>query len=126
MRIFKNKAFARFARKSNLTDRKLSEVIAVVEQGATDVDLGGGVIKQRIARKGQGKSGGFRTIILYKRGSLAFFVYGFAKNERADISPDDLDGFKELASILLAYSEKEITAALASGAIVEVRCNEKE
>jgi hypothetical protein len=76
----------RFARKAVLDDGARCRAVADAERGLIDADLGGGAIKQRIARRGQGKSGGFRVVILYRRGSRAFFVYGFAKNERANIS----------------------------------------
>jgi len=88
-------------------------MVAEVEHGLIDADLGGGVIKQRIARRGQGKSGGFRVVILYRRGARAFFVHGFAKSERANISQDELAALKELATEMLAYNEGEITKAVA-------------
>lgn len=90
MRIFKVKSFTRFARRAGLADSTLCEAIANAERGLIDADLGGGVVKQRIARTGQGKSGGFRVMILYKRGVRAFFIHGFAKSERANIAPDEL------------------------------------
>ncbi len=74
MRIFKNKSFARFARKARLADADLCKAVWNAEQGLIDADLGGGVLKQRIARPGGGKSGGFRTIILFRAGTRAFFV----------------------------------------------------
>ena len=98
--------------------------VADAERGLIDADLGGGVIKQRIARRGQGKSGGFRVVILYRRGARAFFVYGFAKSERANISQDELAALKELSTELLAYTEGEIMRAVASGPLIEVTCNE--
>lgn len=101
MRIFKNKSFARFARKAGVSDGMLRETIANAERGLIDADLGGGVIKQRIARPGAGKSGGFRTIILFRASTLAFFVHGFAKNERDNIRDDELAAFKMLAVDLL-------------------------
>ena len=79
MRIFKNRPFARFARKSGLSDAGLLKAVRDAERGLVDADLGGGVIKQRIARPGGGKSGGFRTIVLFRSGARAFFVHGFAK-----------------------------------------------
>lgn len=124
LRVFKTKAFARFARKSALDDSALCEAIADAERGLIDADLGGGVIKQRLARHGQGKSGGFRVFVLYKRGSRAFFVHGFAKSERANITRDELAALKELASEMLAYSETEIAKAVALGPLIEVSCNE--
>ena len=124
MRVFKTKAFARFARKAALNDAALCKAVADAERGLIDADLGGGVIKQRVARHGQGKSGGFRTVILYRRGARAFFVYGFAKSDRANISQDELAALKELASEMLAYDEAEIMTAIASGPLIEVTCNE--
>ena len=79
MRLFKNKPFSRFARKAKLSDTALREAVGRAERGLIDADLGGGVIKQRIAREGAGKSSGFRTIILFRAGERSFFVHGFAK-----------------------------------------------
>lgn len=90
MRIFKNKAFTRFAKKSGIDDASLCKAIRDSERGLLDADLGGGVIKQRVTRIGSGKSGGFRTLILFRIGILAFFVHGFAKNEQANIDDDEL------------------------------------
>lgn len=80
MRIFKNAWFERFARKQKLEDAALRDAIQRAEQGLIDADLGGGVIKQRVARPGQGKSGGYRTIILYRQSHRAFFIYQNARN----------------------------------------------
>jgi hypothetical protein len=124
LRVWKTKAFARFARKAELNDEDLCRAVSEVEHGLIDADLGGGVIKQRIARRGQGKSGGFRVAILYRRGARAFFVHGFAKSERANISEDELAALKELATEMLAYDEGEIAKAVASGPLIEVTCNE--
>lgn len=85
MRIFKTRPFARFADHEGIEDADLCEAIRGAEQGLIDADLGGGVIKQRIARKGQGKSGGFRSIVVFRMGERAFFVYGFAKSDRDNI-----------------------------------------
>jgi hypothetical protein len=126
MRIFKNKPFARFARKAGLDDPALCQAIAAAEGGLIDADLGGGVIKQRIARPGKGKSGGFRVLILYKRATRAVFVYGFAKNERGNIAQDELEALKELAGQVLAYEEAALAQAVAFGTLIEVMCHEKD
>jgi hypothetical protein len=84
VRIFKNKVFTRFAKKSGIDDASLCKAVSDAEKGLLDADLGGGVIKQGVAR-GDGKSGGFRPLILFRIGSLAFFVHGFAKNEQSKI-----------------------------------------
>ncbi len=80
MRLFKTRHFSRFAAKESIADAALGDAVRRAEAGLIDADLGGGVIKQRLARPGQGKSGGFRSIVLFKRGATAFFVYGFAKS----------------------------------------------
>jgi hypothetical protein len=85
-----------------------------------DADLGGGVIKQRIARAGEGKSGGFRTIILFRAGTRAFFIHGFAKNEQDNIRDDELAAFKLLAAQLLAYDDAALAKAIAAGVLMEV------
>ena len=97
MRIFKTKTFARFARAAGIGDAALRKAVEGAERGLVDAELGGGVIKQRIAREGGGKSGGFRTIVLFRSGERAIFVHGFAKNERDNIDEDELRAFKMLA-----------------------------
>ncbi|MCA3758320.1 MAG: type II toxin-antitoxin system RelE/ParE family toxin, partial [Phenylobacterium sp.] len=84
MSVYKTKEFSRFARKADLKSADLLDAAQAVASGQWDADLGGGVFKQRIARDGGGKSGGFRTIILFKVGGHSFFVHGFAKNEKAN------------------------------------------
>jgi len=124
LQVFKTKTFARFARKAHLEDAALCEAIANAERGLIDADLGGNVIKQRVARQGQGKSGGFRVMIVYRRGARAFFIHGFAKSQRANIARDELAALKELASEMLAYDDEEIARAIASGPLMEVTCHE--
>ncbi|MEO0378474.1 MAG: type II toxin-antitoxin system RelE/ParE family toxin [Cyanobacteria bacterium P01_A01_bin.17] len=120
MRIFKNAWFNRYARKERLTDEVLQRAVAQVEQGLLDADLGGSVIKQRIARKGQGKSGGYRTIILYRQGDKAFFMYGFAKSDRDTLTEDELIAFRKAAKEYLALSDEQIAQLLETKALTEV------
>lgn len=101
MRIFKNAWFERFACKQNISDKAL----ALAERGLIDADLGGGVIKQRVARPGQGKSCGFRIVILYRTAERAFFVYGFAKSDRDNIDEDDAVRFRKAAGYVLGLSD---------------------
>jgi len=125
VRIFKNKAFMRFAKKAGLDDSTLSKSIQDAARGLVAADLGGGGVKQRIARPGQGKSGGFRTLIVFRAGARAFFVHGFAKNEKDNVENDELVALKRLAAELLAYEDKTMARVVVSGAIVEVTCDEK-
>ena len=125
MQTFKTKAFARFANRDGLEDAALCEAIGRARRGLIDADLGGGVIKQRIARRGGGRSGGFRTIVLFRRGELAFFVYGFAKSGRDNVRRDELATFRLLADEYLSLDRAGLAAALAVGAIIEVECDDQ-
>jgi len=126
VRIYKSRWFHRFAGKEGIADEVLREAVARAEKGQIDADLGGGVIKQRIARPGQGKSRGYRTIILFRRGTRAFFIYGFSKSQRANISEDEKEQFKEAAKHVLALKEKQLAELSKRGDFMEVRSNEQE
>ncbi len=121
LRIFKSRWFERFARKEGIRDADMLDAIDRAERGLIDADLGSGVIKQRVARIGQGKSKGFRTVILYRRGSMAFFVYGFAKSEKANLAEDEMKQFKEAAKSVLVLSEENMAQLLSRGDFVEVK-----
>jgi hypothetical protein len=120
VRILKTKCFIRFARRERIKDRDLSEAISRAERGLVDADLAGGVIKQRVARAGQGRSSGFRTVIAYRAGDLAVFLYGFAKSERDNIDDDELATFKELAAAWLKASSAKLDAQVRDGLAEEV------
>jgi hypothetical protein len=120
VQIYKTRIFARFARKAKLDDTALAGAVADIERGLISADLSGGVIKQRIARPGGGKSGGFRTIILLRTEIRAVFVYGFEKNAKDNIDAAELAAFRRLASQLLARDDGEIETALETGALIEV------
>lgn len=124
-RIFKNGWFERFARKERLSDSALREAVEGAESGLVDADLGGGVIKQRVARPGKGKSGGYRTLILYRQGDRAIFAFGFAKSAQANISKADLALLKDSAAEALGWDGEELDRLVASGTLVEIE-NERE
>lgn len=120
MRVYQTKEFARFARKNGLSARALLHAAADVAAGQFDADLGGGVFKQRVARPGAGKSGGFRTILLFRAGRHSFFVYGFAKSERANISAKELKALKRLADEMLGYTAAQVSVAHKAGELIEL------
>jgi hypothetical protein len=126
VRIFKSKWFQRFARKEAITDAVLREAVARAARGQIDADLGGEVIKQRIARPGEARSKGYRSIIFFRRGVKAFFVYGFAKSQRANIDDKDEEQFKEAAKHVLALTEKQLAELLVRGDFMEVKANEQK
>ena len=125
-KIYKSKWFQRFAHKEGIADGALREAVARAEKGLIDADLGGSVIKQRVARPGQGKSGGYRTIILFRQGERAFFVYGFSKSARDNIDESDEQGFKTLAKALLAATDEALAKLVRAGKYLEVECDEQE
>ena len=126
MRIFKDKIFARFARRQRIGDNALCEAVDRAERGLVDADLGGGVIKQRVARPNEGRSGGFRTLILYRTQERAFFVFGFAKNDVGNIGDDDLAILKRTAKTTLDLTAEELETLLTAEQLIEVICHEDD
>lgn len=120
MRIFKTRWMARFGRKWRISDGMLVEAIRRAERGLIDADLGGGVIKQRVDREGQGRSGGYRTVIAFRSGDRAIFVFAFSKNERDNIGPAELRELKSFAAGALQMRQGQLEIALAAGDIEEI------
>jgi hypothetical protein len=120
MQVFKTRWFARFARHELITDASLREAIERAERGLIDADLGGGLIKQRVARKGKGRSGGYRMIVAYRAKDRAVFFYGFAKSERENIDPKQLTTAHEIAGYWLAADAKRIKQAIEEEELQEI------
>jgi hypothetical protein len=119
-RVFKTRHFVRWMRKSALSDNDLCRAVAEMESGLVDADLGGAILKKRVALPGRGKSGGARVLLATNREETWFFVFGFEKNERASVSAAELDALQSLADDLLALSSKQLDAHVASGALQEI------
>jgi len=119
VRIFKTKWLVRYARRQRIDDASLKEAIERADRGLIDADLGGGIIKQRVARAGQGRSGGHRMLVAY-RASPAVFLYAFAKNERDNIDPDELLTLREIGAAWLAVDAQHIAQAIERGILQEV------
>lgn len=120
MRIYKNKAFSKWAGKEGVSDSALEAAVEEMASGLIDADLGGQVYKKRVAVGGKGKSGGVRTLLAYKVDDKAFFVYGFAKNARSNIKDEELKALKLYAKTLFGYSDREIVKAVKAGILIEV------
>jgi len=120
MRVFKNKWFQKWAAKEGLRDETLQTAVEEMEDGLIDAELGGHVVKKRVALPGRGKRGGSRTLVVYQQANKAFFVYGFAKNERANISAKQLKALKLLATQLLGYTNPALVKAINAGELIEV------
>ncbi len=126
MRIFQSRWFQRLSRKEGIADAAFRDAVARAGKGQIDADLGGEVIKQRIARPGEGRSKGYRTIILLRRGERAFFVYGFSKSQRANIKHDEEHQFKEAAKHVLALTDNQLADLVKRGDFTEVKANEQK
>ena len=120
MRIFKTRTLARFTARNRIADESLVAAVERAQRGLIDADLGGQVIKQRVARPGQGKRGGFRLLIGFGP-HRSVFLFGFAKNERDNIDSDELTTLREIASSFLKASEEKIEQALEDGTLIEVQ-----
>ena len=123
MDVFKTKDFARFARREHISDDMLCNAIARAERGLIDADLGGGVIKQRVPRKGQGRSGGYRTLIAYRSVRRSVFMHGFAKSDRDNVTADQLKALKLAAEQALAADAGTIERLIAAGEWKEIDCD---
>lgn len=119
-RAFKTRAFQRWMRKTELSDEALCEAVAEMEGGLIDADLGGHVVKKRVAVPGRGKRGGARTLVGTNYGNRWFFLFGFEKSERDNIDDDELRALQEAAKALLALKDKQIEDAVADGALLEI------
>ncbi len=122
MSAYRTRTFTRWMLKAGLSDEALRQAVAEMQQGLVDADLGGHVMKKRVALPGQGKRGGARTIVATKMADRWFFLYGFSKNERANIGKDELKMFQEVAKELLGFDDRQLLVALTAGEILEV-CN---
>lgn len=120
MRIFQTKWFARWALKEGLSEQALCEAVLELEQGLIDANLGEHVVKKRAGLAGRGKRDGVRTVLAFKVKEKAFFIYGFAKNQRENISDNELRALKLLAANLLAYDHLALEKALQAQELCEV------
>jgi hypothetical protein len=119
-RVFKTRYFSRWMRKTELTDSALCSAVAEISQGLIDADLGGGIVKKRVGLAGRGKRGGARTLIATNKGNKWFFVYGFEKNDRANIADDELEALQDIAEQLLARTGRQLDEAVEDGSLQEI------
>lgn len=119
-RVFKTRHFARWMRKTNLTDAALCEAVIEMVAGLVDADLGGDVFKKRVALPGRGKRGGARTLVATRKASRWFFVFGFEKNERANVTPTELEALQTLSGSLLGLTAPQLDKAVDDGTLQEI------
>jgi hypothetical protein len=123
MAIYKTRWFNHWARKQGLSTPSLCAAVREMTAGLYEADLGGGLLKKRIARPGQGKSGGFRTLVATNKGNRWVFVYGFPKNERSNIDKDEQEALRKLAAHLLLLTAQALGKAQRAGELMEVDCD---
>ncbi|MCL1812086.1 MAG: type II toxin-antitoxin system RelE/ParE family toxin [Treponema sp.] len=121
MRIFKTTWFTRFAGKEGILDSELRDMVNRLEAGQADADLGGGVYKLRVARTGDGKRGGYRVIVFFKSGDRTFYVYGFTKSNRGNISNKELKAFKESAKEYFSITTAQLKERIEHGQLIELQ-----
>jgi hypothetical protein len=126
LRVFRTKVFQRFQRKEGISNGSLCEAIDRAERGLIDADLGQGLIKQRIARPGEGRSGGYRTIVAYRDGERAVFLFGFAKSAQETLSKAEESDLKAVGALLLALDTNGIDTMIAGRGLTEVPCSEED
>ncbi len=95
-----------------------------MEKGLIDAKLGGQVVKKRVALPGRGKRGSTRTLVAFRQGNKAIFIYGFAKKERTNISDKELRALKMLAKELMSYTTATLTKATKAGELIEIEVND--
>ena len=119
MRYFKKPWFKRFAEKEGISDDDLKTLVAEMEAGTVHASLGGDVYKQRLARKGEGKSGGYRTLLFFRSGERVFFHYAYAKSDRANITQRELVALKDAAEVYMQMTPEDLTAAVKAKELFE-------
>jgi hypothetical protein len=122
-RVFKTRQFAKWMRKTDLRDDALCMAVTEMVGGLVDADLGGDVLKKRVALPGRGKRGGVRTLVATRRASRWFFVFGFEKNEKANVTSTELEALQWLAKQLLDLSVAQMEVAVQDGSLQEI-CHE--
>ena len=123
MAIYKTRWFNRWARKQGLDDLSLCVAVSEMAAGLYEADLGSGLVKKRIARSGQGKRGGFRTLVATNKEDRWFFLFGFPKNERSNIDKDEEEALKKLASHLLSLTPQALEKVKRDEELMEVNCD---
>jgi hypothetical protein len=124
--MLKTRHFHRWAKKAGLSDRALFHAVIEMTNGLIDADLGGGIVKKRVALPGQGKRGSTRTLLATNRNDRWIFVFGFEKNDRANVTNKELEALKLLAGDLLSLSMVQIAEAVNSGHLLEVTHETRE
>jgi hypothetical protein len=121
MMVLKFRLFHKWARSEKLTDKLLRAAVEELSVGLVDANLGGGLYKKRVAKKGMGKRGGYRTILTLRKNDRVIFLFGFSKNERENIDDSLLVKLKEMAKLYLNLTDSELQKLIEKGELIEVK-----
>jgi hypothetical protein len=124
VRVYSTKEFMRFARRADIDDRELCAAARRAGRGLIDADLRAGLIKQRIPLKGQGRSGGFRTLAAFRQNHRCVFLYGFPKNERDNISDRELAHWRKVSAAYLQMTRENLAELADVDEMREVICED--
>ena len=117
----KTKWFDKWSKKNLISDKKLLDILRNISNNLGVVNLGGELYKIRVNKEGQGKSGGFRTIVVYRQSEIAIFVYGFSKNVKSNLNKEELTDFKILSKDLLSMNKQEYQNLVAQGEFINIK-----
>jgi len=120
VRVFKSTWFTRFADKEEITDGELREMVSRLEAGQAEANLGGDVYKIRVARQGEGKSGGYRVLVFFRSKERTFYIYGFAKSAMGNIDKKQLKRFKKAAKVTLSYTDRQLDELVKNKWFIEI------
>jgi hypothetical protein len=125
-RVFITHVFNRWMRKIGVTNHDLLRAVDEMARGLIDADLGGNIVKKRLALPGRGKRGGARTIVATRKAGIWFFLIGFAKNEKSTIDAAELKALQELAWQYLQLDKRELEQAVEDGIFTEIEHEQHE
>ncbi len=126
MRVLYNKAFAKFVKDSGISEADLCEAAEEIENGLIDARLGGFLLKKRIAKGNKGKSGGYRTIVAHRQGNRLFYLYGFDKGDKDNITKKEKDALHEFGDLYMSFSDSKIDKLVKDTLLTEVKCHEQD
>ena len=125
MNVLKSKWFNKWSKKYKIADDSLMSAIDNFDRSSV-VDLGSGLYKIRIPRLKQGKSGGFRTLVIFSKDDLALFMLGFAKNEKSNINAADLNDLRKQAKYILSFSKEHVEKLVDNGTFIKVETKDEK
>ena len=120
-RIFTTKTFSKWQRKTGMGDQSLIKAIQEIQSGLVDAHLAKGLVKKRVAQSGRGKQSSARTLVATYFEDRWFFIFGFLKNEKSNITAKELQWLMSFAQQLLDLRDDELSMAIEAGELCEIK-----